>query len=158
VTKPTAKRTHRTPKKPAGKTVAITDESASDAVKARALQAYAIAGTVKGACEAAKIGRTTWYAWMERDPAFGRRVVELSEEVTDELEEEAIKRAKAGSDTLIIFLLKSKRPQQYRERQEITLVSSDVRARLVRQAAVIIESLGLEAGEALLAQLDPVWS
>jgi hypothetical protein len=113
---------------------------------------------VKGACQAAKVGRTTWYDWIERDPAFGRRVVEMSEEVTDELEEEAIKRAKSGSDTLIIFLLKSKRPQQYRERQEITLVSSDVRARLVRQAAVIIETLGLEAGEALLAQLDPVWS
>jgi hypothetical protein len=151
-----APRTRRTPKKArAGGTVAVATHS--DAVKARALKAYAIAGTVKGACEAAKVGRSTWYDWIERDPAFGARVLELTEEVTDDLETEAVKRAKEGSDTLLIFLLKSKRPQQYRDRQEITVVSPDVKARLARQLAVIVAHLGADGAEPLLAKLDEVW-
>src|SRR4051812_1323438 len=89
--------------------------SHSDAVKARALQAYRKAGTVMHACIAAGIGRRTWYDWLENDPTFAAAAMEASEGVTDELEKEAIRRAKKGSDTLIIFLLKSKRPEQYRE-------------------------------------------
>jgi len=145
------KRASRAPKKPQSLL------AHSDAVKARALVAFGVAGTVKGACEAAKIGRRTWYDWMEADPSFAARVVDLTEEVTDELEEEAIARAKSGSDTLIIFLLKSRRPGQYRERQEVTVVSADVRQRLDRQVQ-LIASRATWTAEELLAELSGVWT
>ena len=150
-----AKRTRRTLKKPRRVAMVV---SHPDPIKMRALRAYTIAGTVKRACLAAKVGRSTWYDWMEADPVFAKAVVDAAEEVTDELEEEAVERAKHGSDTLLIFLLKSKRPQQYRERQEITVVSSDVKARLVRQAIMITDHLGAAAAEPLLTMLDAVWS
>lgn len=145
-------RASRTPKK------TVTSAGYSDAVKASALVAYAKHGAVKFACEAVKIGRRTWYDWIEADPAFGARVLEVSEEVTDELEAEAVKRAKDGSDTLLIFLLKSKRRAEYGDRQTIAVVSPDVKARLARQIQVITATLDPATATSLLNQLDEVWS
>lgn len=109
----------------------------SDATKARALRAYARTGTVKAACEAAQIARRTWYDWMQDDEAFAKAAVDAREAVADELVEEAVQRAKDGSDTLIIFLLKSMRRSEYGDKQTITVTSPDVQGRLVQQAQLI---------------------
>ena len=44
----------------------------------------------------------------------------MREDVTQELEAEARRRAMSGSDVMLIFMLKSLRPDVYRERQDVT--------------------------------------
>ena len=108
--------------------------------KAAFLAAYPEAGTVTGACEAAKISRTIHYVWLQEDGDY-REAFELAKaELTESLEREAVRRARDGwnepvfhegkvcgfkrrfSDTLLIFLLKANNPEKYREtiRNELT--------------------------------------
>ena len=129
----------------------------SDAVYAKALGAFRESGTVSEACRVAEISRTAWYDRVESDPAFQSAVLGATEDVTDELELEAIKRAKDSSDTLIIFLLKSRRPGQYRERREVSIVSTDVTDRLKRQVEVIGSRMEWQSEE-LLSIIGPIWT
>lgn len=95
-------------------------------------------GNVSRACNAISLTRTRVYEWRTADPVFAIAWDEAVELGTDELEEEARRRALEGvdepvfyqgeacgmvrkySDTLLIFLLKGRRPEKYRERTEIT--------------------------------------
>lgn len=73
-------------------------------------------GSVKAACSSQRIGRTTYYRRLKSDPEFRTLAEEAIEEGTDELEDVAVTRAKESSDTLLIFLLKARRPDKYREK------------------------------------------
>jgi hypothetical protein len=76
-----------------------------------------------GAANATGAGWCRW-RWTERrlrgrrDEAFGMAVADAIEEGTDRLEDEAKRRAMKQSDTLIIFLLKARRPDKYKDRVE----------------------------------------
>lgn len=90
-------------------------------------------GNVSRACEESGTARQRVYEWRAADPAFATAWDEAVEAGTDELEEEARRRAYEGvdepvfyqgemcgtirkySDTLLIFLLKGRRPDKYRE-------------------------------------------
>jgi hypothetical protein len=72
-------------------------------------------GSVTAAAEAAKISRVTVYQNRRDDPAFSQRWDHALEQSADALEAEARTRAFAGSDVLLIFLLKGLRPQRWRE-------------------------------------------
>lgn len=118
-----AKRTRRTPEK-------------ADAACDRFLELLAGGHTVKHACEEAGLGRSTVYDRRQRDAGFADRWAEADELGVQVLEQEARRRAVDGvedfrldrdggehtfrrySDTLLIFLLKAKRPDVYRERYE----------------------------------------
>ena len=80
------------------------------------LQALRETGNVSRACEAAGIGRSTAYQWRDNDPDFAREWDEVIDALVDDLEQEAIRRAKDGSDTLLIFLLKGLKPDRYSDR------------------------------------------
>lgn len=84
--------------------------------KKAVLDAFIELGTVYHACKQAGVGRTTWYNWLKDDPEFAEAVSKAEEDVADDLEQEAIKRAKDGSDTLLIFLLKGHKPEKFKER------------------------------------------
>lgn len=91
-------------------------------------------GTVSVACELAVIGRSTAYRHRQKDETFAIAWADAEEESTDRLEEEAYRRAVKGvkkpvhyegrridfvdeySDTLLIFLLKARKPETYRDR------------------------------------------
>ena len=77
---------------------------------------------VAEACKAAGIGRRTAYDERQRDEQFALAWADVLEEATEELEQVAVRRAREGSDTLLIFLLKAHRPAKFREtiRQEHT--------------------------------------
>jgi hypothetical protein len=97
-------------------------------------------GNVSRACMAIGQNRRRVYEWREKDPVFAQAWDEAVDSGTDELEEEARRRAFSGvdepvfyqgeqcgevrkySDTLLIFLLKGRRPDKYREnvRTELT--------------------------------------
>jgi hypothetical protein len=130
----------------------------SDAVMATALAKFRESGIVSEACATAQISRQTWYNWIERDAVFARAVMAANEDVIDELEKEAVERAKDGSDTLLIFLLKAKRPEQYRETHKIEVVSPAVRENLRQTIAIINEELDSKDAERVLERLDKVWS
>lgn len=140
-----SRRTLRTPKK----------EPVTNRV--RALRAYRELGTVAHACKKAKIGRQTWYDWLEKDPAFAAEVRDTKVEVKEDLEGVAVERAKDGSDTLLIFLLKSLEPEKYRDTQKLEIVSPKVRDRMRRTIDVIRSALPPDQGEQILKQLDEVW-
>jgi hypothetical protein len=101
------------------------------------LDALAETANVTWACKAAKIPRRTAYEWRDADPVFSKGWEEAVELGTDALEDEAIRRGHAGvdkpvyqggkqvgklreySDTLLIFMLKARRPDKFKERAQI---------------------------------------
>lgn len=56
------------------------------------LQAYAqTGGYVAKSCEMVKISRMTWCNWLQKDPEFKRRVLEINEAIKDGIEQEFLK-------------------------------------------------------------------
>ena len=106
--------------------------------KERFLAALREGKTVKDSCLAASVGRSAVYKWRKSDSEFEAAWDTAEDEGTDVLEAEATRRAVEGvkepvgwyqgvpggsvqrySDTLLIFLLKGRRPDKYRERQQV---------------------------------------
>ena len=121
-------RTHRTPQR------------ARDAF----MEALDRGMTVSGACKAASMGRSTAYGLRATDVEFAKAWDEAIENGTDVLEDEAFRRACEGvvepivsggrqvldtegkpmmlrrySDTLMVTLLKARRPERFRERSTV---------------------------------------
>lgn len=102
------------------------------------LLAFEETGLVKEACEVAKVGRSTVYEARQQDEAFALAWHDIEEETTERMEREAFRRGVEGvekpvfqggkevgrikdySDTLLIFMLKARRPEKYRERYEVS--------------------------------------
>lgn len=74
--------------------------------------------SITGAARTAQFSRATAYRWRGEDAEFAASWDGSLEEGTDVLEDEAKRRALAGSDTLLIFLLKARRPDKYKDRYE----------------------------------------
>ena len=72
--------------------------------------ALEITGSVTASAKAAGVSTVTAYAHKRADPVFAKQWEEAQERSADELEDEARRRAKAGSDVLLMFLLKGLRP------------------------------------------------
>lgn len=72
-------------------------------------------GVVTRAAMEAGIDRDTAYYERQRDQTFAVEWQEALDRGVDMLEDVAKQRAFAGSDTLLIFLLKAHRPERYRE-------------------------------------------
>lgn len=103
----------------------------------RWLEAFERFGTVMRACKETKIGRSTVYEWRQADEAFALAWADIEEATTEAMEREAYRRAVEGvtkplvsagklvtevqeySDTLLIFMLKSRRPEKYRDNFKI---------------------------------------
>lgn len=99
------------------------------------LAAYAQLGNITSAAKAAGIDRTSHYLWLA-DKAYKKAFTDSDEQATERMEQEAWRRAVVGtdkpiywkgvkvdtlkeySDVLLIFLLKARRPDKYRERFE----------------------------------------
>ncbi len=119
-----AARTNRTPKKRRDWKIAW-------------LEAFERELTVSAACKAAKIGRTTAYDARQTDEAFAQAWDDLENQTTDTMEREGYRRAVEGterdiyhqgevvgkerqfSDTLLIFMLKARKPETYRENMKV---------------------------------------
>lgn len=121
-----------------GRTVRTPEKG--ERLLAKLRQGYSVAA----ACKAEKIGRTAYYAWIKSDPEFAAAAEDAIEAGTDLLEDEAKRRATGprGSDTLLIFLLKARRPEKYRERQQI-----DITIELRKKAEKMADQLGVSVDE-----------
>jgi len=72
--------------------------------------------SVTTAAKQLNIRRQTAYTWRDEDDEFRQQWNDAVEEGTDALEEEAVRRALNGSDTMLIFLLKGNRGEKYKEK------------------------------------------
>ena len=104
--------------------------------KAKWLEAFAELGMVSAACEAVKVGRQTVYD-ARKDDAFATAWDEIENQTTEAMEREAYRRGVEGveeplvsagkhvtsvtkySDTLLIFMLKARKPGTYRENVKV---------------------------------------
>lgn len=91
---------------------AICDPAERQAIVDKAIKGFRKHGTLSSAARVAKIDPRTLRSWIHNDPLMKMAFQEADEEVTDELEESAIERAKTDSDRLLIHLLASRR-QRY---------------------------------------------
>lgn len=108
------------------------------------LTAFAKSGTVTAACRAAKIDRKTAYNARQADEAFAVAWFEVEEGVTEKLEEEGLKRALEGSDRMLEFFLRARRPSMYRDNLKVEhggQVSIDSEA-VERRIESLMEELG----------------
>lgn len=79
------------------------------------IEALADTGIVRSACAASGVSRNKAYRWRE-DITFRTLWEEALEDAADLLEQEAWRRARDGSDTLLIFMLKGLRPERYNDK------------------------------------------
>ncbi len=86
------------------------------------LAAYGENGNIRASCRAVDIGRREVDFLRDNDPEFAAAFEIAREDSIEHLEHIGRKRAEASSDVLLIFLLKSLRPEVYREtiRNEFT--------------------------------------
>lgn len=80
---------------------------------------YADCGVLSMACAYANVNPQTVKLWLASDPDFQQDYDDATDMAVGILEHEARRRALAGSDRLLEFLLKSLRPEVYRERYEV---------------------------------------
>lgn len=86
--------------------------------KAEFLAALAETGSVLDAAARAGASRQSFYRWQEQDAAFREAWERALRQSADVLEDRLRKRAEAGqSDIGAIFLLKSLRPERFRDYQ-----------------------------------------
>ncbi len=76
---------------------------------------YAETGMVITAAKAARVGRRTVYTYKRECPEFARRWAECEAQALGTLEDMATQRALKSSDTLLIFLLKTRGREKYAE-------------------------------------------
>lgn len=101
------------------------------------LAALAETGNITRSCQKAKVPRQTAYDWKHADADFAQKWEAAVELGVDALEDEATRRAKEGtdkpvfhqgeqcgtirefSDTLMVCLLKARRPDKFKERSQV---------------------------------------
>lgn len=101
------------------------------------LAAFEAEGTVSAACARANVGRTTVYRTRQADEDFALAWADIEEQTTERMEREAYRRGVEGvprdiyhqgqvvgaerqfSDVLLIFMLKSRRPERYRDNVKV---------------------------------------
>ena len=102
--------------------------------KKRFLETFSECANVTEACRLTDIHPSLVYVWRKRDRAFAKDWAVAVERGTDALEDEAVRRALDGclepvfykgvqcgtvrkfSDSLLMFLLRARRPERFRER------------------------------------------
>lgn len=86
--------------------------------KTKLLARLATGASISASAKSALVARSTYYEWRESDPEFVRLADEAIETGTDVLEDSALRQAKSGNTTLMVLLLKSRRPDKYKDRSE----------------------------------------
>lgn len=86
------------------------------------IEGFRESGIISHALMYAGVDRKVLRAALERDKEFLEEFHDAKADAIDSLETEAVRRAKDGSDQLLMFLLKSHRPEVYRENHKVEVV------------------------------------
>lgn len=105
------------PKKQPAKaaTKATHKKGADPSWQDRFLEIFAMSLSVVLAAQGAGVHRATVYRERDRNPEFAKAWEDAKAAAIERLEAAAFERARSTSDTLLIFLLKSHKPEVYRE-------------------------------------------
>lgn len=89
---------------------------------------------ISKACEESKVGRTTYYDWMDNDKEFADAIEEAQEKLIDSVEDALYGKILDGDTTSIIFFLKTKAKKRgYVEKQEIdSNIDMNVHAKVIK--------------------------
>lgn len=145
-----------------------TPAATTDENKQTFLDALARSGVIGTACRAAGITRPTAWRWRKDDALFDAAFLDAMADASDELEQEARRRAYEGvstekivgtgdnartivetrySDTLMLALLKAKKPDEFADRSKTEFSNPDGTMRpenpenaAVRLAAILDEA------------------
>lgn len=139
---------------------------AAERKRAKFLRELAAGKPVVKAAESAKLARQTLYDWRRNDPEFAAAWDKAWEDSADVLEAELDRRAHAGPDdpmsgTLLIFSLKGRRPERYRDnvkheiQQHVSITVEDARDALDQRLARIIEHREQRAIDGTARALPP---
>jgi AcrR family transcriptional regulator len=82
---------------------------------------------VTSAARVVDVNPRTVYRWYENDPEFAAKMDVATKAATEDLECIAEERAKKFSDTLLIFLLKARDPERFKDR-----VSTEIDIRVIQ--------------------------
>lgn len=104
-------------------TAPSTDSTARK--KAQFVAALQTKKCVTSAAKCIRMDRSTVYLWRDKDPEFARAWDDALENVVDLLEASMFERAIAGDTTAAIFMLKSWRPEKYRESVRVELIRKE---------------------------------
>lgn len=85
------------------------------------LETLARTANVTGTCDTVGFARNAAYDWRQSDPEFAAAWDAALQRGVNALEDIANERARAGSDLLLIFLLKAHRPDKYREAPRLNI-------------------------------------
>lgn len=85
------------------------------------LTEYASCGVIGIACDRCGVRRKDHTKWMAMYPKYKELFEEIKDRFVDGLESVAIERAKEKSDSLLILMLKSHRPETYGDKSEINM-------------------------------------
>lgn len=113
--------------------------------KAAFLAKLADGESITTAARSINITTQTAYQWRKEDPEFATNWEAALESGTDKLEDEATRRALDSSDVLLIFLLKAKRPEKYRERYEVKGTEQLTNEQLESKLAEYCRKVGIAA-------------
>jgi hypothetical protein len=118
------------------------------------LDSFRNTGIIRLACIEAKVSRAQVYNWRREDTRFASDWREAEQDACDALEAIALQRARSGlSDTLLIFLLKSRNPRKFDDRQRIIVDNRIGRMTPDEMKAFIARELGLNESPALEGEL-----
>lgn len=99
------------------------------------LQAYANTGTVYHACRMSGVSRCTMYYWRNNDKDFAYAMQVAIDCNTEQLEQACFQKAMKGDSLLMMFLLKARKPEVYREKYEVKIDVEEVNAEIERRLA-----------------------
>ena len=93
------------------------------------LDTLRLSANVYLSCRTAGVTRGIAYIMRDKYPDFRQEWETAIDDAVDTLEAVALKRAKASSDLLLIFLLKAHRPEKYREvyKVEHTIIQAEIK-------------------------------
>jgi len=119
----------------------------------RFLAAIRNGGSVRAACEAAGVDRTTPYLRAKRDAQFAAEWAAASEDAIDRLEGHAWQLALAGDARMTMFLLKALRRRVYGDALEVRIDPRPAAERIATSLGLSTDEL-LGAAERLAQELD----
>lgn len=109
------------------------DKVDKEDMKVEFLKNYAACGVLRATTTKMGLTNQTVHAWLRDDEAFNEAFQKVKEAMLGKLELEATNRALAGSDSLLMFMLKAQDPQMYNPSFAIKASAGDGQAQVIVQ-------------------------
>ena len=126
--------------RPAERTAQCTADQGTVKQRTVFLAALQQGYSVTFARKKAGLERAALTAWRAQDDGFAKAWDVAVEEGTDLLEDLARERVATGGDSLLMFLLKSRRPEKYRERHDHQVDAGIASGVLIAPASIDLET------------------